>query len=286
MRFHPMIFRVAIICLLSVCITFHAHSQKGKFYALVYKYKEGDKYRITTSTYKNFSTTSQSYNNSFSGETSFDLYQEVEGADDEACDMKVRFELTRHTENGKNMTYKLPGVFKGDELMLTFDRFGKILPKSIEYHSGDSTNARAQEQLSLFRNIFIPLPDRALKTGDTWDVSDVFDEDQLNILAGSSYGMKKPDVRGQYLLESVEDGKAKIALDLEISGNGRLSELRDSAEFDILLRITGTFNFDVVNGKVLDGNINTEAAGVTKIGQQKVDFKGSLMSTFTIEKYK
>lgn len=276
-------FFVLFLCVVS---SLKIYSQTSKLYVLAYKYSEGDKYRITSSTYKNFSTISASYTNSTSGETTFDLYQEVLGVDDEACDMKIRIELTRQTVNGKNLTYKLANVLKGDEVILSFDRFGKILPKSVEYHSSDTLRARSQQHLSLLRNIFLPLPDRALKTGDTWAVSEVFDEEQLAALAGSAYGIEKPEVQGMYTLESIDEGKAKIVLSLEVSGNGKLSELRDLAELDFLMQITGTFYFNVTEGKIVGGNISVDAAGITTIGQQSVDFKGSHISTFAVEKYK
>ncbi|KAB2879607.1 hypothetical protein F9K33_08685 [bacterium] len=275
-----------LIVFLTGCLSFNVYSQKAKFYVLVYKYKEGDKYRITASTYKNFSTTAGTFTNSFSGETSFDLFQEIEGADDEAADMKIRIELTRQTENGKNLTYKLSKVFKGDELRLTFDRFGRILPKSVQYQYSDSQRVHQSESLSLLRNIFVPLPDRALKAGDTWDVTEVFEAEQLAALAGSSYGIKRPDVRGLYTLESVDEGVAKIVLHLEVSGNGKLVELKDSPELDFLLQIEGIFYFEIAEGKIVNGSITTEAVGVTSMADAIIDFKGSLMSTFTMEKYK
>ncbi|MBL7995140.1 TULIP family P47-like protein [bacterium] len=274
-----------LIIFLTGFLSFNVYSQKAKFYVLVYKYKEGDKYRITTSTYKNFSTTAGAFTSSFSGETSFDLFQEIEGADDEAADMKIRIELTRQTENGKNLTYKLSGMFKEVEVRLAFDRYGRVLPNSAQYQKIDSQRASQSEQLSLLSNIFVPLPNRAVKAGDAWDVSEVFGAEQLSALAGSSYGIKRPDVRGQYTLESVDDGIAKIVLHLEVSGNGKLTELKDSPEFDFLLQIDGIFHFEVAQGKIVNGSITTEAVGVASMGDTNIDFKGSLMSTFNVEKY-
>lgn len=266
--------------------TSDAYSQKSKLYVLVYKYKEGDKYRITTSTYKNFSSVSSIYNNTLSGETTVDLYQEIEGADEEAYDMKIRMELTRFTENGKNLTYKLSQVLRGDEIQLSFDRFGKILEGTVHYHAADSASLKKHEQVSLINNIFVPLPDRALKAGDTWNVTDFFNAEQLSSLAGSSYGIKEPDVRGFYTLENVDQGIAKITLSLEVSGNGKLTELQDMPELDFLLQIAGTFDFNITEGKIVNGNLTTDAVGVTTIGKENIEFKATTSTSFSIEKYK
>lgn len=277
---------VSLMCLLCGIFSPPAVAQKNRLYVLAYKYKEGDKYRITSSIYKTFTTKSGTYSQSLTGETGFDLYEEIEGADDEAYDMKVRIELTRQTENGKNLTYKLANVFKGDEVRLSFNRFGKIIPNSVEYHTTDSSGKYDKERLSMVRNIFVPFPDKALKIGDTWKVSDVIDKEQLEVLAGASYGIKNPDVNGIYTLESVEEGIAKITLHLEVSGNGKLIELNNALELDFLLMISGNFYFSITDGKIINGNISTDAAGVTVMGDQTIEFKGSHMSTFSIEKYK
>lgn len=263
-----------------------AYAQKNKLYVLVYKYKEGDKYRVTTSTYKSFTAVSGIYNNSYSGETTIDLYQEIEGADDEAYDMKISMELTRFAENGKNMTYKLSHVLKGDEIQFSFDRFGKILQGTVHYQSADSTRLNKQEQQTLINNIFVPLPDRAMKTGDTWKVTDFLNAEQLALLAGSSYGIKKPDVSGVYALENVDEGVAKISLTLEVSGSGKLIELKDTPELDFLIQISGSFNFNIAEGKIVNGSLTTEAVGVTTIGKETIEFKGNSSTAFSVEKYK
>lgn len=280
----PLFFLMFLILFLAASSDVYA--QKSKLYVLVYKYKEGDKYRVTTSTYKSFTAVSGIYNNSYSGETTIDLYQEIEGADDEAYDMKISMELTRFTENGKNMTYKLSHVLKGDEIRFSFDRFGKILRGTVQYQSADSTRLNKQEQLTLINNIFVPLPDRAMKTGDTWKVTDFLNAEQLALLAGSSYGIKKPDVSGVYTLENVDEGVAKISLTLEVSGSGKLTELKDTPELDFLIQISGSFNFNIAEGKIINGSLTTEAVGVTTIGKETVEFKGNSSTAFSVEKYK
>lgn len=262
------------------------YSQKSKLYVLVYKYKEGDKYRVTTSTYKSYSTSSRIYNSSFSGETTIDLYQEIEGADEEAYDMKIRTELTRHTENGRNLTYKMDNVIKGDEVQFSFDRFGKILEGTLQYQASDSSRAKKSEDLALISNIFVPLPDRALKTGDTWKVTEVFSAELLAHLAGSSYGIKAPDVNGIYTFESADAGIAKITLTLEVSGTGKLTELIDAPELDFLIQISGSFDFNITEGKVINGSLTTDAVGVTTIGTETIEFKGNASTAFSSEKYK
>jgi hypothetical protein len=226
------------------------------------------------------------YNNTYSGETTVDLYQEIEGADEEAYDMKIRMELTRFTENGKNLTYKLSQVLRGDVIQLSFDRFGKILEGTVHYQAADSASLKKHEQVSLINNIFVPLPGHALKAGDTWNVTDFFNAEQLSSLAGSSYGIKEPDVRGLYTLESVDQGIAKISLTFEVSGNGKLTELHDMPELDFLIQIAGIFDFNITEGKIVNGNLTTDAVGVTTIGKENIEFKATASTAFSIEKYK
>lgn len=279
------LFQSLFLLILFSC-TSDVYAQKSKLYVLVYKYKEGDKYRVTTSTYRSFSTSSGIYKNAFTGETTIDLYQEIEGADDEAYDMKIRTELTRHTENGRNLTYKLSHVLKGDEIQFSFDRFGKILEGTLHYQASDSSRMKKSDQVALVSNIFIPLPDRALKTGDTWKVTDFLTSGQLARLAGSSYGIKTPDVNGIYTLESEDAGIAKISLTLEVSGTGNLTELSGTPELDFLIQISGSFDFNIVEGKIITGSLTTDAVGVTTIGKETVEFKGNASTAFSSEKYK
>jgi hypothetical protein len=277
---------LAIVWTISCLTPVDVFSQKSKFYVLAYKYKPGDKYRVSTSSYSNFTATSGLYNNSYSSETSFDLYQEIEGADDEAYDMKIRLDLTRFTENGKNFTYKLGNMFRGDLIHLSFDRFGKVLPETVVYTAVDTTHAQKLKQSSFITLIFVPLPDRALKIGDTWKVTDLLSAEEINNLAGSVIGISKPDIRGAYTLDSVDAGQARIKLSLEISGNGKPANLREMPELDFLLQINGTFSFNIPDGKITYGSVTTEAVGVTSIGETNVDFKGSYTSVFSVEKYK
>ncbi len=262
------------------------YPQKSKLYVLAYKYKEGDKYRVSTSSYNSFTTVSGKYASTFTSETAFDVYQEIEGGDEEAYDMKMRIELTRFSENGKNFTYKLGSLFRGDEIRLSFDRFGHVLPGTVEQTLSDSTQVISHKVSSLIPLLFLPLPDRAIKTGDTWQITDFLSPEQLLSLVGPSFGIKKPEIRGIYTLESVNESLATVSLSVEISGSGRPAETKGLPELDFLIQMTGSFVFSIAEGKVINGNLTTDAVGVAVIGDMNVDFKGNLQSVFSVEKYK
>jgi hypothetical protein len=261
-------------------------AQRNRSYALIYKYKEGDTYRVSTSTYQNFSTTSKAYSHSTYGETAFDLYEEITGSDHEAYDMTVRIELTKQTVNGQNLTYKLSNLFKDDIIKFTFDRFGKILDSTVQYENISNKKETIQKRLASVRNIFLPFPNHLIKVGDSWKIEDYFDRKQIDQMFTSPYGMTQPEVRGVYSLDSVDQGTAKIGLALDILGGGKLAASGDSMQVDFAAQITGTFYFNIIEGKIANGNLITQITGLGKLSNEDVEFTGSEVTSFTSEKYK
>ncbi len=264
----------------------NAYAQKNRLYALTYKYKEGDKYRISTGTYQNFSTASKSYNHSSYGETAFDLYEEITGADGESFDTSVKIELTRHTVDGRNLTYKMANLFTGDALKFTFDRFGKIKGSTVQYENVSGKKESFEKNLNIIRNIFIPLPSYPVKLGDAWKIEDYFDQKQIHEMFASEYVTAVPEVRGAYSLDNVDQGIAKIGLSLEISGIGKLSAAGDSLQLDYLVQVTGAFYFNIIDGKITTGSLITQIGGLGKSSDEEIEFNGSEITNFNSEKYK
>lgn len=262
-------------------------SQKSKIVVLVYKYKPGDQYRVTTSTYRNFSTTSPVYSNASYGETAFDVYQEVTAFDGEIYDMSAEIELTRYTRDGENLTYKLQKVLSGETFAFAFDRFGKILNESVKYEKSAGVKEKDRSaQLKLFENVFIPLPSDPIKVGDKWKITDYYSKEKLLQLFGNEYGIASPSISGEYKLESVDGSIAKISLLVDVSGDGKFDDGKRKFGVNFLFKISGEYQFSIIEGKIKTGGVTAEMAGVGMLDNKEVEFSGTESTSFVVEKIK
>lgn len=262
-------------------------SQKSKIVVLTYKYKPGDQYRVTTSTYRNFSTTSAVYSHSSYGETAFDVYQEVTAFDGKIYDMNAEIELTRYTREGENLTYKLQKILSGETFAFAFDRFGKILEGSVKYEkSTDIKEKDRSAQLKLFENIFVPLPLSPITIGDKWKIDDYYSKEKLYQLFGSEYGITSPSISGEYKLESVVGTMARISLSVDVTGDGKFDDGQRKFGVNFLFKITGEYEFSIADGKMKTGNVTAEMAGVGMLDNKEVEFTGTESTSFVVEKIK
>lgn len=260
-----------------------AIAQKNRLHVLSYKYAKGDKQRVSTSTYRNFTTTSPVYKNSVYGETAFDVYEDILENREELYTMACTFELTRWTRNGENLTYKLARMFKDDVMRLTMDRYGVVDTASVRYeNTAGHTKGRMANQTNIVRNFFIPLPDHPVKVGDQWKVTDYYSFDYLSTLVGD-VRLTQPTVRGAYTLESVDRNRATISLNMEIGGRGDLSEGTNAFGVEFFILVKGEFVLNLTEGKLLSGTLNADVAGLGELNRSEVQFKGSQTTSFNVE---
>jgi hypothetical protein len=73
---------------------------------------------------------------------------------------------------------------------------------------------------------------------------------------------------------------------LDILGGGKLAASGDSMQVDFAAQITGTFYFNIIEGKIANGNLITQITGLGKLSNEDVEFTGSEATSFTSEKYK
>jgi len=265
-----------------------AHLFGQKVFVLTYKYQAGDRQRVSTENYRNFSTKTKNYEHSSYGEMAMDLYEEIVDLDHHGYEMNIEVELTRYVKNGQNLTYKLANLFKGDVFSFTFDRMGKITSEKIE-HESDSTSSFRKDfdgKLTVFKNVFVPLPDYPVKVGDKWKLGDYYDSKKMIDIFGSEYRLQKPLIEGEFLLASVDNGVAKIAVSVGFSGKDSVGEGGNKLGLDFIVKITGDYYFDVTAGKMLNGNLLTEVAGIGKAGANEVEYTGSQTTSYHFEKIK
>lgn len=258
-------------------------AQKSRLHVLTYKYAKGDKQRVSTSTYRNFTTTSPVYKNSVYGETAFDVYEEILDSREELYTMACTFELTRLTRNGENLTYKLARLFKDDVMRLTVDRYGVVDTASVRYENttGRSKGSMAN-QTNIVRNFFVPLPDHPVKVGDQWKVTDYYSFDYLSTLVGD-VRLSQPTVRGAYTLESVDRNRATISLNMEFGGRGDLAEGTNAFGVEFFILVKGEFVLNLTEGKLVSGTLNADVAGLGELNRAEVQFKGSQTTSFNVE---
>ena len=263
------------------------HLWAQKVFVLTYKYQVGDRIRVTTENYKNFSTKSKNYDHSTYGEMALDLYEEVVDEGSHGYEMEIDVELTRYVKDGQNLTYKLANLFKGDVYTFSFDRYGRVTSDNIG-HEADSSSLKKNfdGKLSVFKNIFVPLPGYPVKVGDKWKLETYYDMKRMVEDFASEFNMQKPSIEGDFALESVDNGVAKIVLAVDISGKGSVGDSARKMDLDFIVKVTGDYNFDIADGKLINGSLLTEVAGIGKLGQNEIEYNGSQTTSYHFEKIK
>lgn len=256
-------------------------SQKDRLVVLTYKFNEGDKYRIAVSTYKNFSTISTKYNNSIYGETAYDIHQNITQVDGEgSAQIANDIELTRYTVNGQNLTYKMAKLFTNDHVEIGVDRFGTLLEKSLTIKNGVLAESGIE---NIWRYMFIPFPEKTLKIGDTWTLTDAAGDSALALPFKKLLRITDPAIAVRYKLEEADKSTAKIKLSLEVNGEGAIPEHKEQSKINFLIVLEGTVVYSFSEGRILNGSLVTQLAGTGNIGTSAVEYSGSLNTTFTIE---
>jgi hypothetical protein len=253
--------------------------------ALTYKYRSGEKYRVSTSTYRNLTTISQEYRNATYGEIAYDVYQTVTEDKDDLYRTTSTIELTRFTQNGENLTYKMYKTFENDVLYYAFDRFGVVDSSSVRYeNTGNLKKASFDSGLGLIQNVLVPLPTYPLKVGDKWKVSDYYSFHTIFDVIGRQYHMDRPSVKGDYVLASVDQGVATIEMSVELSGHGDVEGEGPVLTADYAIAIHGSFQMLVSEGRLTGGSITAQIAAIGAMGKEEVEFSGSQTTSFHIEK--
>jgi hypothetical protein len=113
--------------------------------------------------------------------------------------------------------------------------------------------------------LFVKLPDKAIKSGDSWDVSADIEMPQFGKTRGkSTYRYVGPDkVNGRDTAKTDLSGEMTIELNLEQDGAKVTGSLRSTS-------VSGTVHFDVATGRVLraegsvslGGEITVDANGM------------------------
>lgn len=258
-----------------------AVGQKGRMHVLTYKYDTGDRQRVSTGSYRTFTTTSPVYQNSVYGETAFDAYEEILDDREDLYTLRCTFELTRLTHNGENLTYKLARLFRDDVVTFTFDRYGVIDTTSVRHENVGGQSALSA-QTSVVRNFLIPLPDHPVKVGDKWNVTEYYSFDYLGGLL-RDVKLSGPVVKGAYTLESVDRNMATITLTMEVSGKGQVAEAETSFDVEFFVLVKGTFVMSLTEGKLMSGSLNADVAGLGEMNKAEVEFKGSQTTSFNVE---
>ncbi len=262
-----------------------AVAQKGKLFVLTYKFNRGETLRVSTSSYQTFSAGRKGNKTSTYGETAFDMYQTVARAEGGLYDIDARLELTRLTRDGNNLTYKMAGVLSGDRYYFSFDRFGRVATDLTSHELvRDSSQRAVQQDFANFRTVFIPLPDRAIRVGEKWNVTDVMDVQSWIQPFQPRIKMDVPEIQGTYMLEEVTDGVAKIVMSVDVAVSGTLGETQTGVDF--LMAITGDFYFDVNKGRILNGSSVTRLESIAVLGSGEAEFSGSVTTTFNMETVK
>jgi len=137
-------------------------------------------------------------------------------------------------------------------------------PLARQFAGGSASNETAKQGL---RELFIKLPVKAIKTGDTWDVSSDVDLPQLGKNRGkSTYRFVGPDkVQGRETAKTEVTGDTSFELNLEQDGakiTGTLSSTN----------VSGTVHFDIATGRVLRAE-----GSVTLGGEFSVDVNGMVI---------
>ncbi len=255
-------------------------AQKGKAYVLTYKFSAGEEIRVSTSTYRTFTAGLKGHKKSSYGETAFDLYQTISNADGGVYDVDARVEVTRVTRDGQNFTYKLSKLFAGHRIYFTVDRFGTVdVTRTSLEKSADSASQAVKQEFPTFEHTWLPLPQRPVRVGEKWDAAEVVSLSSWLKAFDGVYRMEDPQVRGTYKLEDVNEGVARIVLDVEVSISGTVADTGT----DVVMAITGEYFFDVNRGRLQNGTsvVRLESIAVTSAGE--VEYSGSITSTFSME---
>ncbi len=264
------------LLLVSLVVFNSSFSQKERFYVFTYKFKNNDKIRVSVSEYKNFSTVAGNYNNSLYQETSYDLYQDINYVDEDGiAESTMRFELTKNTINGQNMTYELANIFKNDNLVVSFDRYGKV--KKAEYKNNkEEPNKKFEKLASQLAQIYIVLPDKPMKVGESWELPE--NTELLSVV--EQFKIQKPQIFSKMTFSSADNNVATIKIKYEISGTGKLEKM----VLNYLIQAEGKIYFDLTAGRLINGNILTQVVAESDNVKQKVEFNGSISSSFNVEK--
>ncbi len=261
--------------LILVTLSTMAFAQRDRFYVLTYKFSNAQKSRISMTVYKNLSVNSPNYHNSTYQEIAFDIYQEVMHVDEEGiAESNVRFELTKNTLNGQDLTYKMANYFAGDGFILKYDRHGNV--RDMEYaNSRDLPKANFEKAAQRLKQVYITLPDHPIKIGDSWDIR--LGEGVESIV--EDLKIAKPEISGKYTLTSVDRNVATIQVRTDIAGTGKF----ETMELNYILRVDGKIYFDISSGQLINGNIITEVVSESGNVKQKIEYSGSISSNFNFE---
>lgn len=126
-------------------------------------------------------------------------------------------------------------------------------PLARQFGGGGASNETAKQSL---RELFVKLPDKAIKPGDTWDVSSEIELPQLGKNRGkSTYRYVGPDkVNDRGTAKTEVTGEMSFELNLEQDGAKVTGTLRSTS-------VTGTIHFDVATGRVLRGEGSVNLGG-------------------------
>lgn len=281
-------FIYTVLWLISVMIPWNAlMAQRSKSVVLNYKFSSGDQYRISVSSYKNFSTSSKLHAQTSYGDMSYDLEMRIEKSDGDVYDAVLKAVLTRYTRDGINLTYKLADVFRNYQWLLAFDRFGRILDESIRQQKNQSAADSADIQVIQGSMIFLlPFPDYAVKVNDKWLLKDFYDAKKITELIRPEWNITEPSVTGEYLLESIDGGVARVVSDILISGRSKLGDAKGRIETEMMMRFDGRYDFDITKGRLINGSVTVISAGIGRTGSTDITYDGSQTISINFEKIK